>query len=525
MSFSYIDTVIYDNFGEMISGWNDRHPDKTAIRYFAKDTITDLKYRDVIQHIYNLYSYFGEKKLSGQHIAIVSENRFEYITIYLAAALDNVIVPLDKELDKETLKDMVKDFDVDVLFYTKKTGKKVSDLFEDPTIKAINIDDEYEKLSTGAYPSEDFFAQVKAIDKDKFSVLASTSGTDGKMKGVMLSQYNIATNVRGTLENNILKSPTLSLLPMNHTYGFNPGILATLYNGTTVCLNLDLKYLLRDIKAFDPFFFEAVPMVFEGIYKNIVREAKKKNRYNLLCHMIKVSNFLLKFHIDLRHILFGNILNKRLRLVVSGGAALNPFYVERFEELGIKLLNGYGMTECSPTIAVSRAANNVVGSAGTIMRHIDVRISDEGEIMVKGPCVMLGYYKNPEATRQSMEGEYLKTGDLGYVADDKVIFVTGRKKNLIIRSNGKNFSPEAVEKKILELPYVNECIVTSRAVKSNEIIVAKVYMEKPADTLDEDIKKINRDLPGFMNIDKVEVMDQEFEKNSTRKIKRNKYAN
>jgi len=157
------------------------------------------------------------------------------------------------------------------------------------------------------------------------------------------------------------------------------------------------------------------------------------------------------------------------------------------------------------------------------MRHIDVKIAQDGEILVKGPNVMLGYYKDEQATAECMEDGYFKTGDLGYV-EGKVIFVTGRKKNLIILGNGKNFSPEAVEKKLLELPYVTECIVTSRVESNNEIVVAKVYMEKPEDRLEDDIRQINKTLPGFMKIDRFEIMEKEFEKNSSRKIRRNMYA-
>lgn len=519
----YYDTIIYDSFAEMLQGWQVHHPDRAAIRYRKEDQIVTITYRELVRQVCSLYHYYREHGINGRHIGIVAENRYEYIVIYLATVLSNVIAPLDKELDTATLAETVRAFDIDVLLYTEKTGKKVENLAENGELQLIDIDEAYPEMTGREYPVEAFLSRIQEIDKDKFSVLASTSGTDGKMKGVMLSQYNVVVNIRGTLENNILKSPTLALLPMNHTYGFNPGILATLYNGTCVCLNLNLKHLARDLKEYDPFFFEAVPMVLEGIYKNIIREVKRQKKYPLFCRMIRLSQFLLKFHIDVRHLFFGNFINKRLRLVVSGGASLNPFYVERFAELGIELLNGYGMTECSPTVAVSRKQNNVAGSAGTIMRHIDVKIAQDGEILVKGPNVMLGYYKDPEATAACMENGYFKTGDLGHV-EGKVIFVTGRKKNLIILGNGKNFSPEAVEKKLLELPYVTECIVTSRIVNQNEIVLAMIYMEKPEKRLTEDIKAINQTLPGYMKIDQIEVRDTPFEKNSSRKIRRSMYA-
>lgn len=518
-SYPYYKTVIYDNFQQMIKGWRTRHPDTIAIKYIKKEKEFSHTYEDLTEDIVSIYNYYRNKNITNKKIGIVSENRYEYIPIYLASVFDNVIAPLDKELDEETLLETINNFDIDIIFFTNKTKEKIKNINH---ITKINIDEEYDSIVKQKHSVDAFLEKTADTDKDRFAILASTSGTDGKMKGVMLSQYNVIINVRGTLENNILKSPTLSLLPMNHTYGFNPGVLATLYNGTTVCLNLELKYIVRDLKKFDPYFFEAVPLIIEGMYKNIIREAKRKNKYKLLCRMIKISNFLLKIKVDLRHLFFKNIINKRLRLIVSGGAALNYQYIDKYNELGIKILNGYGLTECAPTIAVSREYNNVPGSAGTIMNHIDVKIADDGEILVKGPNVMLGYYKNEQATKDAFVDGYFKTGDLGRV-EDRVIFVTGRKKNLIITSNGKNFSPEVVESKISEIPYIKECIVTTKE-KNN--VVAKVYMEEPVEesVLKSDIRKINKTLPKFMHIDCFEIMQNEFEKNSSKKIRREKYV-
>ena len=453
----------------------------------------------------------------------MAENRYEYITVYLSSVFLNVIVPLDKELDCESIKKSINRFDIDVFFYTNKTKNKISKISNKGKIKFINIDDEYASIIDKKYSIEDFFEEIKTVDKNKFSILASTSGTDGNIKGVMLSQYNVLSNLRAALENNVLRSPTLVVLPMNHTYGFNPGVLNTLYIGGELCINMDLKYLKRDLKVFNPYFIGVVPMLVEGLYNNIIREAKRRKKYKLFCRMIKISNFLLKYNIDLRKLFFGNIINRRLKLIVSGGANLDEKYVKKYEELGIVLLNGYGMTECSPLIAVNRECNNIVGSVGTIIKDAKVKIADDGEILVKGPNVMLGYYNDLKATKKSMINGYFKTGDLGYVRD-RVIFITGRKKNLIVLNNGKNFSPETIEKKLLELPYIEECIVTTRQLEKNIIIVAKIYMKEVNNNIDEDIKKINKNLPKYMNIDKYELMEKEFEKNSSKKIRRNQYV-
>lgn len=209
--------------------------------------------------------------------------------------------------------------------------------------------------------------------------------------------------------------------------------------------------------------------------------------------------------------------------MVSGGAVLNPIYVEKFEELGIKLLNGYGLTECSPLVAVNRDIYNLPGSVGTIIKDDDVIIAKDGEILVKGPNVMLGYYKDKKSTRESMKNGYFKTGDFGYKKGN-VLYITGRKKNLIILENGKNFSPELIEEKLLELPYIKECIVTTRKQKNNTIIVAKLYIDGDKSSIEKDIERINTIFPKYMHIDDYEIMDTEFEKNSTKKIIRSKYV-
>ncbi|MBO4701456.1 MAG: AMP-binding protein [Lachnospiraceae bacterium] len=535
MDYPYLDTVIYDNFYEMLKGRYETKAKTTAIRFMDREQITDISYEDMIKETSLIGLYLKTQGIEGKHIGIFSENRYEYITIYMATVMKNVIVPLDKEITSKNLSECVKNFDVDYLLVTDETKQKTESAeFSKPdNLKILNIDDEdfkkvfKDKSADKEKCIEEFFEYVKDTDKDRFAVLASTSGTDGAMKGVMLSQYNVITNIRGTLENNVLKNPTFAFLPMNHTYGFNPCILATIYNGTTLCLNLKTKYLLRDLRTFNPFFFGAVPMVIEGMYDSIIREVKKQNKENTFNRAIKICKFFRKFGIDLRHIFFGKLICKNLRLVVNGGAALNADYVNKFDEIGITILNGYGLTECSPTIAVSRTGNNVVGSAGTIMKNIDVKIAEDGEILVKGPCVMLGYYKNEEATKAIMRDGYLATGDIGYT-DGKVIFVTGRKKNLIILENGKNVPPELLESKINSIPYVKESIVVSKKVNDRSNILYAIIVlhdEEKQEFLKDDIANINKDLPSYMQITDFEVSKDELKKNSSKKIIRSVYAN
>ncbi|MBR5419888.1 MAG: AMP-binding protein [Lachnospiraceae bacterium] len=523
MDAPYLDTVLYDNFYELLKGRFGDSAEKSAIRYFAGDEIVSISYRELVRRVACVYFYLKEHLKDGAHIGILSENRYEYIVIWLAAVFDHVIVPLDKELDAESLAESGKAFDIDFLFCTEKTMKAAEGAFG---CELSCIDRSFSAIIENGDPVERFFGSVEHTDAERFAVLASTSGTDGRMKGVMLCQRNVIMNIRGTLENNVLKDPTLAFLPMNHSYGFHPCILATLYNGTTLCLNTELKHLARDLKAFDPYFFGAVPMVVEGLYDKILREVKRRGKERTFRRMIALSNGLRKLGIDLRHLFFGKFINPRLRLVVSGGAPLGAEAVKRFDELGITILNGYGLTECSPTVAVSRACQNVPGSAGFIMKHIEVKTAEDGELLVKGPCVMLGYYKDEASTKAVMRGEYLATGDLGHT-EGKILFVTGRKKNLIILGNGKNVAPEYLEGKLGGLEAVREClVVAAKGAGKEKIIRALIRLKEGADAseLKEGIDGINRGLPPWMRIADSRILTEEFEKNGSGKILRSRYT-
>ena len=535
MKKPYLDTVIYDDFYELLKGRFESSAEKPALRFCKDGGIVSLTYREMIRQIAAVFRLLKEQGLTGKHIAILSENRYEYIIIYLATIFGSVIVPLDKELDAGTIADCIDRFDIGAVFCTERTIGKVTDAAaaegtkENGTgrkeCRILRIEELFATIGQGPDRIPEFLEEVKDTDKDRFAVLATTSGTDGRMKGVMLSQYNIITNIRGTLENNILKDPTLAFLPMNHTYGFNPCILATLYNGTTVCLCTEIKYLMRDIRTFDPFFFGAVPLVIEGMYHGMMREIRRRGKEKAFARLLKLSDLLRKIGLDLRHLFFGRLFAPHLRLVVSGGAALRKEYVELFDRIGITILNGYGLTECSPTIAVSRTSENVPGSAGTIMKHIEVKTAEDGELLVKGPCVMLGYYGDEAATRACMRDGYFATGDLGYTKD-RLIYVTGRKKNLIVLENGKNISPEYLEERLGRIPGVKESIVTvKRTASGTEILSARVVKEEGASEvfLGEGLAELNRDLPTYMRIEDMQILSQPFEKNSSGKIRRTLY--
>ena len=508
-----------NSFYEMLFDIHRLYKNRIAVKYRKNEQIKDISYFELIDNICSIYNYFKDNNIKNLNIGIISENRYEYIPIYLSTVFSNVIAPIDREITETKLNELLNKFDIKVLFHTNKTKSNVFEIAKKLKIKLINIDEKFDKIVAEKYDIDEMFDSIRKISKDKFSTLAFTSGTTDEIKGVMLSQYNIVSNLCSAHKNNNLKGPYLAILPMNHTYGFNPGILTAIYRGITICINMDLKHFLKDIKEYSPYYIGAVPLVVETVYKNIMIEVKKRKKEKLFSTMIKISNFLLKIKIDIRHILFGNLLSKNLRLLVSGGASLDEFYVRKYNELGIKVLNGYGLTECSPLVSVNMDKYNVAGSVGIIIDDVKVKIAKDSEILVSGPNVMLGYYKDEKATIESMDKGYYKTGDLGYIKD-KVLYITGRKKNLIILPNGKNFSPECIENKLLQLSYVKDCVVYLKDKK----ILAKIVLEDQTTSLDKDINLINNDFPYYMRIDDYEIMETEFEKTSTKKIIRSKYV-
>ena len=281
--YKYYKTIEYNNFYEMLNALYKKHSKKIAIKYSKRNDVIEITYNQLIKEISSLYNYYKNNNIENLNIGIISENRYEYITAYLSSVFLNVIAPIDKEITSDDLSKLIEKFDIKVMFYTNKTKETVlSAIKGNSTLKLINIDERYQYIIQDEYPVESFLQEVRFVDKDKFSVLAFTSGTTGELKGAMLSQYNITSNLRAAIENNPLKSPTLVVLPMNHTYGFNPGVLNTLYNSGTLCINMDLKHIARDIKLYNPYFIGVVPMMVEGIYDNIVRESKRTNKYNLL---------------------------------------------------------------------------------------------------------------------------------------------------------------------------------------------------------------------------------------------------
>jgi long-chain acyl-CoA synthetase len=449
---------------------------------------------------------------------------------------DAVFVPIDKELPVKDIIYVLNHSDSDVLFYSKKYEKHIKELKQAcPKVKTYiafdNAKDEGKDILSYKKFIEEGKKLVKANkfkekehDTNVLKEIIYTSGTTGLAKGVMLTEHNLVSIVVSALKITTLEGVSLSVLPYHHTYESTCDLIVGIHNRTTICINDSLLNVLPNLQEFKPTFMMIVPAFAELFYKKIWATAEKEGKANLLRKMIKISNALRKVHIDLRKVLFKSVTKAfggNLRQLICGGAPLRREIGEFFNDIGILMQNGYGITECSPVIPVNRNEFYRDGSIGHIGKDQDVKIIDD-EICVKGKNVMLGYYGDKKATKEVIIDGYFHTGDLGRLDENNFLYMTGRKKNLIILSNGENVSPEEIEASLMKDEAVVECVVFD---KDNKII-ASIY---PSDEymgdqeyFDNLIYEYNKDKPKNRQIALVLLRTEEFIKNNNKKILRNK---
>jgi len=467
-------------------------------------------------------------------VAVIGENSYEWILSYFSVVNSgNVILPLDKDLSVAEIKNLLNDSGAVVLVFSDDYSDVANRLREDAVNirRYINMNQVRELVNLGVEIMRSGSRGVVdcEIVDGSLATLLYTSGTTGKSKGVMLSHGNLANNTVAACQNVDILGSNILLLPLHHSFGVVV-VCVMILKGSETCINLSFKSMLSDLLKFKPCNLFLVPLFVETFYKKIWVDAKKQGKDKLLKRMIGISNVLLKIGIDVRRLFFRSVIEAfggNLKLIVSGGAPLDPCYVKGFRELGINVLNGYGITECSPIVSVSRNRYYRDGSVGHGCSCCEVKIvePDEngyGEICVKGGNVMMGYYKNEQATKEVFDGAWFKTGDVGYLDQDGFLFISGRKKNLIILSNGKNIYPEEIEFAVLNyIPYVKEVVLYAES----DMIVAEMFLDAEnysdcALTINSDILKLNRVLPLYKSIGKIVIRDTEFPKTTTKKIKR-----
>ena len=545
----------FETINEMLDIAVKEAGDKFAFKYKENDKIREITYKQFQNDTIYLGTALHSLGITDSHIAVIGENSYKWITVYLTVLKSNsVIVPVDKELPVQDIIHVLEHSDSEILFYSKKFDKHIDELSKNlPNIKyfiGFDVKEDsgkilsYSKLiELGKKLFEDgdiSYSSIKKTDTNKLKMLVYTSGTTGMAKGVMLSEHNLVSSVYYGLQVSTVYTTCLSVLPYHHTYEAVSGLLVALHYHATICINDNLKSVLKNLQLYKPDYIYLVPAFVEIFYKKIWSNAKESGKDKILKVMIKVSNALRKVGIDLRKKLFKSVheaFGGNLIKIVCGGAPIRPELGKFFNDIGLNLINGYGITECSPLVSANRDYFNDSSTVGVVLPCCDIKFENvtpdgDGEICVKGDIVMMGYYKDPELTKEVLIDGWFKTGDYGRFNSKKQLIINGRKKNLIVLENGKNVFPEELENYIMGIPYVQEVVVTSIKNKSGAEtgLCAEVYLN--SDKLDEleitdadaelkkDISSVCKDLPSYKHIGEIVIRDKEFEKTTTNKIKR-----
>lgn len=479
------------------------------------------------QHLYTLG--MREKK-----VAILSENSYYWIAAFYGICTGRMVaVPLDAKLNDDDLVELMVRSGCSAIFYTSDYDSAIQKMRDNPDVQIteyLKLED-FDELVKMGHDELDAGAKNYLDDEvggDYVSFIVYTSGTTGKSKGVMLTQKNVAADTM-SMSRALTASQTVAFLPFNHTLSWASAIVASplLVEWGYICGSL--RNLQKDMFNYHPQHITAVPLAVETIYKRIWFTAKKEGKEEKLKKGLKISKFLLKFGIDVRRKLFKEIIDNlggKLEMIVCGGAALDPKYENGLYDMGIQVINGYGTTECSPIITCNRLDDFHFGSVGMVLDCNEIKINKPneegvGEVYVKGDNVMVGYYDDPEATEDAFDSEWFKTGDYGYMNDKGFLFLKGRKKNLIILSNGKNVSPEEIENKLMKIDYVQEVVVY----EEDGAITAEFFLDTAntpdaKDKIKADVRNINMQLPTYKQVTKTKIRDTEFPKTTTLKIKR-----
>ena len=514
-------------------------------------TYENITFKRLLQDINAFGTKLYEMRFKNKRIAVVGRNRYEWVVAHLSNLLGGIVsVPLDKELQVDELESCLERSKADVIVFDEKYIENIEEIKKRGTTKlqkyiCMSEQEGYENFWELKKQGEKLLKQgqreyTKAkIDEDKFAILLFTSGTTSKSKAVMLSQKNIASNVYSMLLVEDLQ-PTdsnLAFLPYHHIFG-STCMVVMLAAGIKTAFPDGLRYVAQNLKEYKVSVFVGVPLLIEAIYKNVEKEIEKKGKTKLINIAKKVSNVLRKCHIDIRRKLFKQVIDAlggHMRFVISGGAPLDKRVAQGFTELGIEVAQGYGLTETAPVIAAENYKKKRYGSVGVPLENVEVEIVNQdanriGEVRAKGPNVMLGYYENEEATKEVLKEGWFHTGDLGYFDKDNYLFVSGRKKSVIVLKNGKNVYPEELEILINKLPYVEESLVfgypkEDDLILSTKIVYNQEYFQDIAKEEIEariwsDIKEINNNLTNFKHIKKLIVTDEPMIKTTTAKIKR-----
>ncbi len=548
------------DFRELINRAYRKYPENIAYKYKVKNNneveYVAKTYAQFKEDVEALSTKLLEMNLAGKKVAVIGNNRYEWCTTYLAVTTGGmVIVPLDKALPENELESLILRSKAEAIICEPKYIETVSKL-QNSNLKYIVSMENTENENVLIYDDllnqgkelikqgNKAYEQVK-IDQNAISILLFTSGTTNISKGVLLSQHNICSNITA-LSKYVKMYPTdtlLSFLPIHHTFECTITFLFGIYHGVTVAFCDGLKYIQKNMNEYHVSVFVAVPLVLENIYKKVWKGIEEQGKKGLMKTMIVITKLLSKIKIDIRKKVFKPIIDNfggKLRIVFVGSAPLDKKIIKGFNDFGVDLIQGYGLTETSPVVTAETDKEKRPGSIGLPLPNLEVKIEnpDEkgvGEITVKGPSVMLGYYENEEATKKCMKNGWLSTGDYGYLDKDNFLYICGRKNDVIVLKNGKNVYPQELELLINQIPAVEESMVFARNKDSmdtmlcakivyNEETIKNLYGEKTEEEKKEiiwqAIKEVNKTLPDVKHIKEIIITNEPLEKTTTQKIKR-----
>ena len=557
------DFMKFTDLRDMLEKSGELYGDRPAYIFKTEEEgkfreITHKEFRD---HVKALGTKFVNIGLKDKRVAVISENRYEWGIVYLAVVNGTgVIVPLDKSLPENEIESLIIRSEVEAIVYSEKYNDIMNKIKKEGNTKIkyfISMD--LEKEENGIYSEHELIKQGKEllekgnrefldanIDPDKMAIMLFTSGTTAMSKAVMLSHKNICANIMDITS--VLRiydtDRFLSFLPLHHTFECTTGFLYPLSRGSSIAFCEGIRHIADNLKEYQASVMVSVPILFEAMYKKVMKTIEKKGKLKTVKKGIKISQFLLKFGIDVRKKLFKEIhdtLGGKIRIFVAGGAALDPEAEKGFNQLGFTLYQGYGLTESSPVIAAEDDKYQRLGSIGKAFPSLDVKIEDPneegiGELLVKGPSIMLGYYNNEEATKETItEDGWLHTGDLARIDKDGFIFISGRKKFVIVLKNGKNIYPEEIETLINKIEGVKESFVYGKPeddgdykicakIVYDEELVEEVFGTKDAKELKEkiwqEVKKMNKTMPAYKYVREISITNKELIKTTTQKVKR-----
>ncbi len=538
---------------------------KTRTAFKLKDNegkIYNKTYEELKNEVTELGTSLIEKGFLNKRIAVIGKNSYKWGVSYLAASIVGIVVPIDKELHSDDVINFMNVSKTECILGDSKNLKQIVeniDKLENKDTVFISFDEQNQdkkfieietELENGKKLLENGntkFDKIK-INPDELRILLFTSGTTGKAKGVCLSQRNICSNILSTYGIVKVKRSDLffSVLPMHHTYECSLGFLLPLYSGASICFCEGLRYISDNMLEYHPSMILCVPLLLEKMYQKIVKNMQKSLPEKYTKNLKEKENIIDKLPFFLKEIVklkVKNTLGGRLRLFIVGAAAVNPEIADMFDKLGLNSLQGYGLTECAPLVAGNTDFYKRNDSAGLPIPNVEYKIKNPneegvGEIIVKGPNVMLGYYNMPEETEKVLKEGWFYTGDLGKIDENGFLYITGRCKSVIVTKNGKNIYPEELESYLSESPLISEALVLGVQKENNDetYVNAQIFPNVEAITeylkgavpTKEEIKKIisdvvssvNKKIPNYKHIKNFIIRDKEFEKTTTQKIKR-----